>query len=185
MNQKYSVSFFSLKKSIYIMLITLAIGLGFYFYTPSAHIYDYDKQRDSAFIKDLFEKDKYWLDASEVFPIDYVLEHLVQPGDPLGIGQETIKVLCKKDTPIGFIIYYKKNAEKGVIHLVAVKSDERGQGYGFQLVEQAKSDLISQGVKKITLVTRTNNLSAQATYKKAGFKETSRDENFVHFAYKH
>jgi ribosomal protein S18 acetylase RimI-like enzyme len=53
-----------------------------------------------------------------------------------------------------------------------------------KLMQFALDDMKRLGAKKISLVTRTSNLSAQKLYNRMGFKETYRDEGYVYFDYK-
>ncbi len=48
-------------------------------------------------------------------------------------------------------------------------------------MQYAVDDMKKQGASIITLVTRTSNLSAQAVYKKLGFRQTYEEDGFVYF----
>lgn len=168
----------------------LAIGLfgilgGFIYYkTAYVALYDFNAKRDSAFILDVFNRHWYWLIAEgSDFSPEYMLEHLASSKDPSDHGNEIIKVMYKGNTPVGFVIYYKKKFYQGVLHFVAVDDQFRSKGYGLQLVEYAVNDLISRGCTSITLVTRTENYAAQKIYLRAGFKETERTNRFVYYKY--
>lgn len=178
--KKYSIQF-----GIACILIASFLG-GFYYYShiPNTGIYNFNERRDSAFILDIFKKNWYWLIAEgSDFSPEHMLKYRASSKNPEDIGNETIKVLYDQKEPVGFVVYRKKKFYEGFIHFVAVDEKARSKGYGLQLVKYAVQDLIKQGMKKITLVTRTNNIPAQTIYKKAGFQETKIVNGFVYFAY--
>lgn len=148
-------------------------------------IRDFNYARDAQFILNIFKDNMYWLVAEgSDFSPEHMLQHLAWSKEPHAMGKETIKVLYENGVPAGFTAYYKLNFYKGRLHFLAVDEKFRSKGYGFMLVQYALKELIAQGSKEITLVTRTNNISAQNTYRKAGFKEGRKtDDGFVYFNY--
>ncbi len=60
----------------------------------------------------------------------------------------------------------------------------RGKGFAQKLMQYAIDDMRRLGAKKITLITRTSNTSAQKLYNRIGFKEIYRDEGYVYFEYR-
>ena len=56
------------------------------------------------------------------------------------------------------------------IHDIAVSPDFRGKGIGRQLLEAIEQDARALGCCKVTLEVRSDNLRAQALYKRVGFK---------------
>jgi ribosomal protein S18 acetylase RimI-like enzyme len=147
------------------------------------YIADYNVKDHKKPIKDLFEENEYWLDPGGYFPIDRFLDDCLSVSFPQ--YKETIKVLCKKNVLIGFIAYYCELYHRGRINFLAIKESERGKGYGKMLLNYAKGELIKQNVKKITLVTRKDNISAQKIYLAAGFTQLNSNStsNIVSFEY--
>ena len=94
-----------------------------------------------------------------------------------------MKVGYKGSSPTGFLAYYVKKFYLGKILFVDVLPSYRSQGWGVKFVKYALRDLINKGVSQIELVTRTNNIAAQALYKKLGFQEQGQEEGFVKFIY--
>ena len=165
-------------------VVTFLIGVGYHLLSPAERIYDFNEKRDTAFILDLFEKDLYWLVAEgSDFSPEYMLKHRASSKKSEHVGNEIIKVMYKGNTPVGFITYHKKKFYEGAIHFIDVAKEFRSKGYGLILLSYGVKDLIARGVAKIGLVTRTNNYSAQAIYKKAGFTESWRTDGFVYFEY--
>jgi ribosomal protein S18 acetylase RimI-like enzyme len=171
------------KRIIVFSILLLTVAGGYYFLKPTVRIYDYNEQRDTSFILDIFQKDWYWLVAEgSDFSPEFMLHYQMSPEGP-DIGKEIIKVMYKGNDPVGFVTYRKKKFSIGDIHFLAVKEEFRSKGYGFSLLKYAIKDLLSRGCRMITLATRTNNYSGQKIYKKAGFKETQRTDGFVYFEY--
>ncbi|MCX5922897.1 MAG: GNAT family N-acetyltransferase [Candidatus Dependentiae bacterium] len=176
---------------VIIGLIFLGFILSDYyvFYSPApvatqeqSSIIAYDAVRDRQNIKDFFTTDRYWLLSSDDYNVDMMLDHKAPNDNPLYVGALNIKVLRENGQFVGFAAYYKKTPTEGMLLFLAVKKEFRGKGYGAKLAQYALDDLKKMGISKVTLVTRTNNLSAQAVYRKLGFAETSRDDGYVYFA---
>ena len=161
----------------------LLSGLTYYYYNATSGIYEINVTRDSDFIHKIFEKDLYWLTTQSSHDTDYMLRHKASSKDPQHTGNLTIKVAYEGSTPVGFIAYYKKNFYIGYILFIDVIDTFRAKGWGKRLLEYGVNDLVKKGCKRIELVTRTSNTAAQKLYSSYGFKETSRDEGFVHFEY--
>ncbi|MGB8467978.1 MAG: GNAT family N-acetyltransferase [Candidatus Babeliales bacterium] len=165
-------------------LIAILCASGSYWYYTQPRMYDFDYKRDSAFILDMFQKNWYWLIAEgSDFSPEYFLLNRASSKQPQHLGNETIKVLYKGGTPVGFTSYYKVKFYKGKVHFVLVNEQFRSQGYGLQLVTYAINALVAQGCTEITLVTRENNFSAQKIYKRAGFEEYGCEDGFIYFKY--
>ncbi len=177
----------SYKKIIIGLLFMCAVGAGVLYYVSVSHspIYEFDEKRDTQPILKLFHENWYWLVASSDYSPEFAFKYRAPSQDPRYLGKLRVKVLREKNTFIGFVAYYMKTETEGKVLFLAVKTAARGKRYGQQLLQYALDDLINNmGAKIIKLVTRTNNLRAQKLYNRAGFKETSRDdEGFVYLKY--
>ncbi len=178
----------STAKKIFLTFILSAIAVtgSLYFYqthiAAQGPIYNFDEERDTQPILDLFKTDYYWLVEGE-FNAAAMLHYQAPNGNPFKKGQMYIKVLRENNEFIGFVTYYKKSPTEWKLNFIAVDSKFRGKGYAQKLMQYALDDMKRMGAKKITLVTRTSNLSAQKLYNRSGFKETYRDEGYVYFQY--
>ena len=166
------------------IVAVLGAGIGYYVLVPRGPIYKYDVERDTQKILDLFKSDWYWLVSSPDYSPEFMLKHRAPSKNPLHLGRLKIKVLRENNEFVGFIAYYMKMATTGLILFIAVEPEFRGKRYGEQLMRYALDDLVHLGAKVIRLTTRPANVSGQNLYKRIGFYETSRDEEFVHFEYK-
>ena len=180
------------KKLIKITAILLALSFGgyaFYYYFPQPSvvqttdlIQDYNAARDTQEILDIFKQDRYWLLSSP----DYSPEHMLQTSSPNKddaryFGKLSIKVLREADKFVGFVAYYMKNFFIGTVLFLDVKPEFRGKGYAQQLMRYAIEQLKKKGASIVTLVTRSENHSAQAVYKKMGFVQTLEEDGYVYF----
>jgi ribosomal protein S18 acetylase RimI-like enzyme len=165
-------------------IVAVLVSMGYFLQPTVVHIYDYDPIRDQAFILNIFKNNWDWLVAAgSQFSPEYMLANRSSSQESGKIGDQIIKVMYEHDKPVGFVAYHKKNFYKCMLHFIAVDQNFRNKGYGLKLLQYAIRDMISWGCAEIILVTRTTNISAQTIYKKAGFKETSRQNGFVYFAY--
>ena len=162
-------------------------GAGLYYILPYAQskecILPFKLERDKQEVLDIFIKDRYWLVASEDYSPEFMLENRApSKNEPRYYGKLDIKVLYNDQNQfIGFIAYYMKNFFVGQILFLDVKEEFRGKGYAQQLMNHAIKDLKSQGATLITLVTRTNNESAQKLYKLLGFNVSYEEHGFIYF----
>jgi ribosomal protein S18 acetylase RimI-like enzyme len=184
----------AIKISVIGCVISIFLGAGSYvlYHSYSAQgIYEYNQQRDSAFIKQLFHEDWYWLvagvsdtfDETAQYYVDYILKYR---SNSLTLPPKhilTMKVGYEGDQPTGFLAYYVKKFYLGKILFVDVLPAYRSKGWGVKFVKYALRDLINHGVSQVELVTRTDNAAAQALYRKLGFQEKGQDEGFVKFTY--
>lgn len=179
-------------KIVALFLATLlALAGGWYFYSSSQQqlkIYDFDMQRDAPFVRELFKNDWYLLvagisDSFDEVAQEYVETMLRNRRSVTNRADLTLKVAYQKDKPVGFFAYFIKKFYLGKILFINVLPEYRSQGIGAQLMNYAMNELIKKGVSQIELLTRAHNYTAQALYKKLGFFETKRDDEFVNFAY--
>lgn len=172
--------------SIASMLLFLISGAGYYYWVAhSPSIYRFDKERDTQQIINLFHKNWYWLLASDNFSPEFALKYLAPTHERSYLGTLKIAVLRQGDQLIGFVAYYLESSTEGRLLFLAVDSRFRRYKYGERLLRYGLQQLSFLGAKKIFLVTRTNNIPAQALYNRVGFYEVARDkpEGFVHFEY--
>lgn len=174
---------FSIKRIFVIVTSVILLGTGaggiYYYLTPRTGIYPY-KEDNKQFILDIFNKDWYWLVEGTDFSPEQMLAEKRHYDSHKPI---TIQVAYDHNKPVGFVVYYVINFYVGKIWFIDVLSDVRTQGWGYKLLSYAVQDLLKLGVSRIDLVTRTQNVAAQALYKKIGFVEASKDDKFVNFSY--
>ncbi len=77
----------------------------------------------------------------------------------------------------GYVVLYHA-ADEGEIPSVAVDAAKRQRGIAKALIQQAFSEVIPQGVKKVFLEVRESNLPARALYDGLGFLQVSIRKNF-------
>jgi len=142
----------------------------------------FNKERDTQFILNCFEQDRYWLTNNPEFSAQYMIDHMTPKPDPAYFGKQNIVLLYFKDQPVGFGAYYMKSFYEGFIHFLYINKAERGKGYSAVLMRYMMNQLSKMGSKFIKLCTRVNNVPARSLYRKLGFKELEPDEQgFVYF----
>lgn len=171
-----------------IVIAICAAGFSYYYVTiPRGPIYEFNAQRDTKDIVNLFEKERYWVTAVPDSSPEFILKYRMPQKNPLYAGKLQVKVLREDNNFIGFITYYMDALNKylGHIFIMAVDPAFRGKSYGKKLLQFALQDLKAQGAKTVELVTRTTNIPAQRLYLSTGFVETKRTEDgFVYYEYK-
>jgi len=175
------------KKLVIACLLLGAFAAGSFFVYRTAimaqgPIYEFDEQRDTQDILNLFKTDYYWLVEGE-YDAAAMLKYRAPNGSPYKKGQMHIKVLRHNNEFVGFAAYYKKLGSDWSFNFIALDSKFRGKGFAQQLMRYAIDDMKRLGAKKITLVTRTTNTSAQKLYGRIGFVETYRNVGYVYFEY--
>lgn len=177
---------FKFRHLLFLSILTAGVG-GVYYYVSHQQerfqIKDFEYNRDASHILELFEKHWYWLVEGDNFEPDAMLKYQAPNGNPQRANQMHIKTLYDNNNFVGFTSYYPKSNNVWWYNFVAIKEDQRAKGHASRLVHYAIDDMKSLGAKVITLVTRTSNIGAQKVYKRAGFKETYRNDGFVYFAY--
>lgn len=175
------------KKIILGFVLAISLGAGVWYYTATDRgpIYEFNYDRDSKEILNIFDKDWYWLvaDSRDQYSPDFMLKHRAPRSSRMWAGRMHLKVLREKDQFVGFTAYYKKSDDTWFFNFLAIKPEFRGKKYASKLVEYALDDMKSRGAKQINLITRPSNKAAQATYRKAGFTETFNDGEYVGFTY--
>jgi len=178
----------STKKLILFSILALAIGGGiaFYYYhtaIPKDGIYDFNAARDTKDIMDIFNKNWYWLLASDDSSPAFMIKHRTWDANPAHFGLMGIKVLREKDRVAGFTTYYMEAPKQGRLLFLAVDQDFRGKGYGTLLVKRAIQELLRMGATYIVLWTRVSNIPAQRIYKEIGFQEKREENGYLYFEY--
>ena len=173
------MSFTHKKKYIIASLVALSLVAGIFWYSSNSRnqlIVDYDYQRDSAAIAQIFDTDWDWLIpfAKDDYSLDLVLKYKAPQQNPLYAGRLNIKVARIDDRLIGFVMYYLKKPGEWFFNFLDVIPAYRGKGYASKLARYAIDDMIAKGAQRITLVTYPHNESALKLYKKLGFVEISR-----------
>lgn len=142
----------------------------------------YEEARDKKDILSIFESDWHWLISSPDYDPVFMLDNRAPNAkEPRYFGALEIKVLREHGQFIGFVTYYKKNFYEGFILFLAIKPELRGKRYAEKLIQYAEGDLKKMGIHVIHLVTRTTNHRAQALYRRTGYHEVGRDDEFVFF----
>ena len=176
-----------------IALLLALFGLAFFFAsnfeysaTSGVKILDFDKQRDTQFLIDSFDEERYLLTNNPDFSVQFMVDHMtpVQYHDPSQFGKQQIRIAFAKGEPVGFIAYHMKNFYEGKIHLLEVRKAHHGHGYATKLIKSAIEHLKAQGAKVIKLDTRVDNQPARNLYTKLGFQLIDESDGFVHFVLK-
>jgi ribosomal protein S18 acetylase RimI-like enzyme len=167
--------------AIFLALSFLVVGTTHYYLSERGPIYEFNEERDTKDILNLFDNNWYWLLSSPDYSPSFMLKRRAPNTDPLYMGKMHLKVLREQDQFIGFTGYYFLSATVGKVLFLAIDEKFRGKRYGEQLLRYAINDLKRMGALKVKLVTRVDNVSAQALYRRVGFREMARDEQFVNF----
>ncbi|MBN1549347.1 GNAT family N-acetyltransferase [Candidatus Babeliales bacterium] len=182
-------------KKIKVLLIS-AVAAGLCIWGISYHtsqevikrspIADYVDARDRDFVLHLFDENWYWLltHGRDEYSPEFMLDHRSRTQDPKDFGKLTLKVFLVEDQPVGFVGYLMETFFKGKVLFLAVDSPQRGNRFGEQLLRYACKALFEKGARVVQLLTRTDNKSAQALYKRVGFKVVWKNEGFVYFEVK-
>ena len=162
-------------------LLILIIGvITLFFYERSSNsdfqIKKFNKERDTQFILDWFEKDLYWLTNNPDFSPQYMIDHMSPKKEPEYFGKQNIVMVYDKTIPVGFGAYYMKNFYEGYVHFVYIDREHRCKGYSKLLTQYMVDQLFKLGAKYVKLYTRVNNVPARSLYKKLGFKESEPDD---------
>jgi ribosomal protein S18 acetylase RimI-like enzyme len=144
------------------LLLSLVIGQEI----PHNSIEKYDAPYHYELVKEIVEQgaDTIW-DSSDSSDIkaQVILD---------GIGQYhkyTRVLVTNQGILAGFITYYPTTTlQEGLIYFLAVHRDQRGKGYGSQLLRYAIDDLLKGGETRITLCVQKNN-PAKMQYERIGF----------------
>lgn len=169
------------------LVISTALGLllvAFLKYTLSSNnpsIVPFDKERDSAFVLDMFNKNWYWLIENPEFSGTFYLDHMSPTRKPEDFGKENIRIMYVHGEPVGFVSYYKKSFYEGFLHFLLIDETYRGKGYAEKLMKYAIKELRAMNSQVIRLVTRVNNKPARKLYDKLGFKHYKTEEGFVYY----
>jgi ribosomal protein S18 acetylase RimI-like enzyme len=168
--------------------LMVGAGVAHYYWSSSAHqgpIYEYQESRDTNDMIKLFKQDWYWLsnrDFNEDRLRTSLQSHSPNEYEPRYFGKMGIKVM--RDTSgefIGFVTYYMKNFQEGIIFYLAVRPEFRGKHYGEQLLEAGAKELAKQGACVVSLAVRTDNERAIKLYKRAGMHvSTVESDGFSH-----
>lgn len=173
------------KRSILILFVASIMGAAALWVTHTTDVCalvidDYRPDRDRDFIMHLFKQNWSWLVADNNYSVEFMLDN--RASQQFGMGGDLIlKVGVVGEKPVGFVAYHKLTFYKGRILFLCVDEQERKKGYAEKLLRYALEQLKAEGHSIAQLVTRTTNIRAQSLYRKVGMKETSRDQDFVHF----
>ena len=177
-----------IKKIALFISITLAACSGgaiYYYYKniPQDNIYDFNPALDTQPIMEIFNKNWYWLLASEESSPSFMIKHRTYDANPMHFGSLHIKVLRENNKLAGFTSYYMETPTQGRLLFLAVDHDFRGKGYGKILAQHAMKELFAMGADHIALWTRVANLPAQKIYRELGFTEVFEENGYLYFEY--
>lgn len=180
-----------IKKIIAIFSLSL-LGAGICYYVThrapteqvieQGPIVNYNEARDKQEILNIFVSEKHWLLSSDDYDAEFMLKYKAPNENPLYFGKAHIKVYLENGQFAGFSVYYKKTPNEGTILFIAVKKEFRNRGIAKKLTQAAIDDLKRLGSSRVTILTRTQNVRAQAVYTKLGFHEINRDsDGYVYY----
>lgn len=112
---------------------------------------------------------RFFLDAH--FPADRA-EELYVRWIARDFAEHHVLVAEVDGLPVGYLST-QKQADHGVISLVAVDAAQTGRGLGRDLVQAALAWFQSQGLRQVRVVTQGQNVRAQRLYQAAGFRTLS------------
>ncbi len=164
----------------------LGSGAWYYFANPGGPIQEFQYERDSQEILNIFDQDWYWLVANsrDEYSPEFMLKYKASHQDPAFAGRMHLHVLREHDQFVGFVAYYKKtNAALWFLNFVGVKPEFRGKGYAEILVRYALNDMKNNGAHTVELITRPSNTNARKLYTRLGFAETFNDGEYVGYRY--
>ena len=92
--------------------------------------------------------------------------------------EDTVFLVCVEEEQVAGYIGMYISFDEGEITNVAVDSAYRQKGYGYQLMEAARTEAKHRGVLSIFLEVRVSNVPAIALYKKMGFEKLGIRKNF-------
>ena len=127
-----------IKTTALVITFALAIsGLGYFYFSSQQQlqIYEFDNQRDTPFIKELFKNDWYWLvagisDSYDSAAQDYVENMLTTRTSSTNKKPLTLKVVYENNKPVGFLAYFIKKFYLGKILFVYILPEYRSKGWG-------------------------------------------------------
>jgi len=170
-----------------IIALTMVLGLisagTWFLFKTEEPISDFNDQRDTQEILNIFKRDRYWLLASEDYSPEFMLKHHAPNQELKYMGRLNIKVMHEKERFVGFTAYYMKTPEFGFLLFLAVNPEFRGKKYAEKLLKYALEQMKTMGAEYVQLCTRTDNMPAQGLYRRVGFHEISKDDGFVYFQY--
>jgi len=135
------------------------------------NIVDFVYERDIKDVLKIIQDDWRWLFTSKypTYDPEYILQHMV-PNPKLLERQDALKmrVLRNEECVLGFVTFYKEDAEIGRICLLSLSQDAKS--YGRTLAITAINELFNIGCTNIYLFTHKKNEQV-FTYESLGFQE--------------
>ena len=117
-------------------------------------------------------------DAQEINAIidEHAPDSSVRPGDPEELFWGGIRNELGELAALAVLVKWQSGFH--VMSSVVTRLQDRGKGYATQLSEGMISHAFSLGIREIGLGVRTENISAQRVYEKAGFKKLAEFINY-------
>lgn len=143
------------------LFLSLVIGQAI----PHDVIEKYDALHHYEFVQEIVEQgaDFIW-DSSDSSDIktQFILNSIEK------YHKHTRVIITNQGVLAGFITYYSVSPQEGFIFLLGTHRDQRGKGYGSQLLRHAIDDLLGRGKTLITICVQKNN-PAKMQYERIGF----------------
>jgi ribosomal protein S18 acetylase RimI-like enzyme len=90
-----------------------------------------------------------------------------------------IFLLCDRDEIVGSCIVSPASVEEAALRRMYIKSAYRGKGWGQRLLDDALKFAQLKGYRKVFLYTHPAFSNAVGFYKRHGFRETRREEEWI------
>ena len=127
----------------------------------------------SAGVEDAALLGKWWRDGDVMahagFPLGLKITN-EQISEQIQRGSGTL-IIEVEDSPIGEMSYCDIGEKTAQIGIKICKKDMQSKGYGLRFLRMLIGELFAQGFEKIILDTNVNNIAAQKTYEKLGFRK--------------
>ncbi len=157
-------------------------------FSKNITIVDYDKNIDREDSIRIFYDNWYWMaigfDRSN-YSFEYRIDNFLTSEDIKTAKPMIVKVARIKGKTAGLVAYFTPEPGVGQVLLLCTDKQYRRRGIGKVLLQVAMEELIKSNHKILYLVTRQDNVQAQALYKQLGFvlSENQEDDKTAHFVY--
>ena len=179
---------FNCKKLLLITLFGLSIPFNGFVTAKESHhkeslktyIDNFDPERDTEALVNLCHKEwNLLVYGGDNFSFNEKIQYCKQTFQEYHkyANRYGVKVLHENDKLAGFVAYDAHDPKKGLIELLAVEQNFRGNGYGKVLLEHSIDELHNKNINSIDICVRKDNIPALALYKKNGFNKISDRKN--------
>lgn len=150
---------------------------------------DVNFDKDFAAIDTLFHKGDNWFwmicnEHLDTFPLEKLLRYKMSNPYANGPHNDLTTRVVEADGKIaGFTAYYPKSKHVWQFLFLIVDQEFRGKGFAKKLLLYATKDMAARGAVKVDMVTRVENVKAQALYKQFGFKQIATTKQHALFVW--